>query len=344
VPQTHQQQYGKPNPQPKSLGSKAKPLIPGVSSVLLLVALFILCQKAVFADHVANNETGKNKPHIAILYPTVSKQHSGMYDQFISGITSVPGYQFISHRIDKNTSTESVEQWSKQQDIEGYIALGQTTYKLLDSMDSEKPLIAGGMVATPPGISGISLSGDPEAFFRQLQLFNPNINRVFFVYSQPNNGWLIKRARKISKKYNIEFVPLQVDNLKQATFQYKIILKSVRPKTDAIWIPLDNIAPMDILLPDILQTSWDKHITVFSNNMLHVRRGTLFALYPDHEKQGRRLVALLQRHLENNNTPSLLYPSVDFKTAINIRTATHLDLRYSKKMIKTFNKVFPSYK
>lgn len=306
---------------------------------LLLITVFLLSQQAALADH-----SNEKEPHIAILYPTVSKQYSSMFDQFISGITSVPGYSFISHRVDKSTSVDDIKTWSDNNNIDGYIALGQTTYRLLKPLDDERPLIAGGMVATPPGISGISMSGDPEAFFRQLQLFNPNINRVFFIYSYANNGWLIPRARKISKKYNVEFIPLQVENLKQATLQYKIILKSVRSKTDAIWIPLDNIAPMNILLPDILQTSWDKHITVYSNNMLHVRRGTLFALYPDHEKQGRRLVALLQRHLENKNTPSLLYPSVDFKTAVNIRTATHLDMRYSKKMIKTFDKVFPSYK
>ena len=311
---------------------------------ILFTLLIFGLQQPAHAEHAENDHTDNSKPHIAILYPTVSKQYSGMFDQFIKGIKSVPGYQFISYRIEKSTSTEDIRQWSKEQDIDAYIALGQTTYKLIESLSSKLPLIAGGMVATPPGISGISLSGDPEAFFRQLQILNPNINRVFFVHSKQNNGWLTERARKVSRKYNIEFVPLQVDDFKQATFQYKIVLKSVQPKTDAIWIPLDNIAPMDILLPDILQTSWDKHITVFSNNILHVRRGTLFALYPDHEKQGRRLVALLQRHLENSNTPALLYPSVDFKTAVNIRTATHLDMRYNKDMVKSFDRVFPSYK
>lgn len=307
---------------------------------ILIISLFLLFySSASIADHDINH-----KPSIGVLYPTVSKQYSGMFEQYINGIKTINGFNFITYRIDAETTQDDIKNWSKENSIEGYIALGQTTYKLIDGLDVEQPLIAGGMVATPPGISGISLSGDPEAFFRQLQLLNPNINRVFFIYSQANNGWLIQRARDISKKYNIEFVPLQVENIKQATMQYNIILKSVRSRTDAIWLPLDNIAPMDILLPAILQVSWDKHITVFSNNLQHVKRGALFALYPDHDKQGRRLVALLQRHLENKNTPALLYPSVDFKTAVNIRTSTHLGMRYSKKMIKSFDQIFPSYK
>jgi len=314
-------------------------VLPHLHSPLFILLLLFFYSSTSTADH-----NDQHKQNIAVLYPTVSKQYSGMFEQYINGIKSITNFQFITYRVEASTTQEDIKNWSKENKIEGYIALGQTTYRLVDGLDTEQPLIAGGMVATPPGISGISLSGDPEAFFRQLQLLNPNINRVFFIYSKINNGWLVKRAREISKKYNIEFVPLQVENIKQASMQYSIILKSVRSRTDAIWIPLDNIAPMNILLPVILQVSWDQHITVFSNNMQHVKRGALFALYPDHDKQGRRLVALLQRHLENKNTPALLYPSVDFKTAVNIRTATHLDMRYSKKMIETFDQIFPSYK
>lgn len=305
--------------------------------VFLLPAL--LPVQNVIAEHAPGD-----LPAVGILYPTVSKQYSGMFEQYLNGIQSIQDFRFFSYRITASTTEDDINKWIEENQLKAFIALGQTTYRLLDNLDSDKPLIAGGMVATPPGISGISLSGDPEAFFRQLQLLNPGINRVFFVYSEKNNGWVIERARKVSRKYNIEFVPLRVKSIKQATLQYKVILQSVQSDTDALWIPLDDIAPLDILLPDILQVTWDKHITVFSNNMQHARRGTLFALYPDHEKQGRRLVALLKRHLENPNTPKLLYPSVDFKTAVNIRTATHLGLRYSKKMLQSFDQIFPAYK
>lgn len=307
--------------------------------LITIIGLLSFYQSPVLANH-------KNaKPlEIAILYPTVSKQYSGMFERLIDGITSIPGFHFNTFRINANTSAAAVKQWSKKHKIAGYIALGQSTYKLLETMKTDLPLIAGGMVATPPGITGISLSGDPEVFFRQLQLLNPDITRIFFVYSKKNNGWLIPRARKVSQKYDIEFVPLQVRNVKQATLQYNIVLQSVRPRTDAIWIPLDNVAPIDILLPEILQVSWNKHITVFSNNILHARRGALFALYPDQYKQGRRLVALLHRHLNRKHKRAELYPSVDLKTAVNVRTATHLDMRYSREMIKKFDQIYPAYK
>ncbi len=306
---------------------------------MLVLLLSISIHPFAFA-----NTQNKALTNIAVLYPTVSQQYSHMFNQLIAGINSVPGYRFISYRVNQNTTEEDVKKWGHSLNIKGYIALGQTTYKLAENLAADVPIIGGGMVATPPNISGISLSGDPEAFFRHLQLIAPNIDRVFFVHSQKNNGWLTQRARKISKKYNIEFIPLVVENFKQASFQYKIVLKSVQKKTDAIWIPLDNVAPLNILLPEILQVAWDKQITVFSNNLLHVRRGALFALYPDSYKQGRRLVALLQRYLDRPNSPPYLYPTVDFKIGVNIKTATHLNMRYSREMIKKFDKVFPSYK
>ncbi len=135
-----------------------------------------------------------------------------------------------------------------------------------------------------------------------------------------------------------------VENLKQATLQYNVVLQSVRARTDAIWIPLDNVAPLDLLMPVILQAAWDKHITVFSNNILHASRGVLFALYPDTNKQGRRLVSVLRTHLENKKTVPQLYPSVDFKVAVNMRAAAHLEMNYSEDMVKTFDQVFPAYK
>jgi len=307
---------------------------------LYVISILLLFNYRIALAEQNNHQTAR----IAILFPTVSEQYSHMFENLIDGIKSVPGYEFISYRIDNESTPEHLNQWHKQNNITGFIALGQTTYKLVQSINSRLPLITGGMVSAPPGINGISLSGDPEAFFRHLQLLNPGVNRVFYIYSKRNNGWLIDKARKISQKYNIEFVSLEVKDYKQATLQYKIILNSIQPVTDALWLPLDNIAPLNILLPEILKTSWDKHITVFSNNLQHTRRGTLFSLYPDHYKQGRRLVALLQRKLDNPNSPAVLLASVDLKIALNTRTAAHLNMSFNKEMTDNFDQLYPSHK
>ena len=307
------------------------------------ILLFIVIMLSILYQSKANAEHGNNEtPRIAVLFPTVSEEHSQMFDKITEGIRSVAGYNFIPYRVTNKSNTEHLKSWSAENHINGYIALGQTTYKLVVSTNSPLPLITGGMVSAPPGINGISLSADPEAFFRHLQLLNPNVNRIYYIYSQRNNGWLTEQARKVSKKYNIEFIALEVNDIKEATLQYKIILKSIQSKTDALWLPLDNVAPLDFLLPEILKIAWNKHITVFSNNLQHTRRGTLFSLYPDHYKQGRRIVALLQRNLENNKLKPILLASVDLKIAFNIRTASHFGMQFSKEILDKFDQIYPA--
>ncbi|MDH5572425.1 MAG: hypothetical protein OEY89_11715 [Gammaproteobacteria bacterium] len=300
--------------------------------------LFMFMMTSVFAGSQYNNLA-----EIAVLYPTVSKEHNDMFVEYIEGIRSVPGYNFKPLRITDDLDLGELRQWSKKNNIKGYIALGQTTYKLVVSLKSAAPLIAGGMVSTPPGINGISLSADPQAFFNKLQLLTPKVSRVFYVYSQFNNGWLIDRARNESEKYGINFVALKVDDVMQATMQYKIILESMKQGADALWIPLDNVVPMKILLPNILQTAWNKNFTVFSNNLQHTRRGTLFSLFPDHYREGRRLVALLEQRLIDNTKAAVLLPSVDLKLAVNTRTSSHLGMHFSQEMIMGFDQVYPSH-
>lgn len=309
-----------------------------IKNLLIFILLVICLTTNSFAD-----STPDNLSKIAVLYPTVSKEHNEMFLKYIEGITSISGYNFIPLRITDKITVQGLSQWSIKNKIKGYIALGQTTYKLVISLKTDLPLIAGGMVSTPPGINGISLSADPQAFFNRLQLLAPRINRVFYVYSQFNNGWLIERARKESDKYGIEFVSLRVNDVMQATKQYKSILKSMKTETDALWIPLDNVTPMNLLLPNILQTAWDKNFTIFSNNLQHTRRGTLFSLFPDHYREGRRLVALLEQRLIDNTKQAVLLPSVDLKIAVNIRTAHHLSMRFNKEMISKFDLIYPSH-
>jgi len=314
------------------------------SSVSGVFVLYLLILIVAFWPGRVQAEADQQHPRVALLYPTVSQQYSSMFEQLIDGITSVQGYDFIVKRVDEQSSADALEEWASNNDIRAYIALGQTTYHLAESLHENLPLIAGGMVATPPGVTGISLTADPEAFFRHLQVVNPEVRRVFFIYSKQNNGWMIANCRTASKQFGIEFVPLEIENLQEAVIQYQTVLRSIRSSSDALWIPLDNMAPMDILLPEILHTSWDSRITVFSNNLAHARRGVLFALFPDHYRQGRRLVSLLAQRLENNKQSALLLSTVNLKIAVNLRTASHLGLKFNRELVDGFDQVYPAYR
>lgn len=280
---------------------------------------------------------------IAILFPDVSEVHGHLFQGLIEGIQSVPGYEFNVFRVDEATTRNDILAHIHEKNIAGIIALGQTSYKLAESLNSTMPVVAGGMVVTPPGVSGISLTADPEAFFRNLQILSPGIVRVHLVYTDTSLGWLMDKITGTSEKYGIKVQSYRAENAREAIGLYKTIYETIQGDREAVWLPLDNVVPYNILLPGLLQMAWEKNVTVFSNNIQHARQGVLFALYPDHYKQGRRLVSILAQHLDNQSAGDILLTSVDVKVAVNIRTAGHLNQKYSRPILEKIDQIYPAY-
>jgi putative ABC transport system substrate-binding protein len=73
-----------------------------------------------------------------------------------------------------------------------------------------------------------------------------------------------------------------------------------------------------------------------------VPRGVLFALYPDNEAMGRSLGKLAMRRISNNSSNGGIKPLKDLKFAINLRTADHLGLSFSKEQESEFDLTFPA--
>lgn len=97
-----------------------------IKNLLIFILLVICLTTNSFAD-----STPDNLSKIAVLYPTVSKEHNEMFLKYIEGITSISGYNFIPLRITDKITVQGLSQWSIKNKIKGYIALGQTTYNSL---------------------------------------------------------------------------------------------------------------------------------------------------------------------------------------------------------------------
>ncbi|MEZ5575793.1 MAG: hypothetical protein R3F44_09205 [Candidatus Competibacteraceae bacterium] len=80
---------------------------------------------------------------------------------------------------------------------------------------------------------------------------------------------------------------------------------------------------------------------VFSNSLLHVNRGVLFAPYPDHIALGHRLAELASRALRTPNTPSSIEVLRAVKRALNLKIAAHLDLDIHRNTERKFDLVLP---
>ena len=129
-------------------------------------------------------------------------------------------------------------------------------------------------------------------------------------------------------------------NVMENAQYYQRILSGLG-KGDALWLLQRDSSLKDRnVLANILERAWLQDFVVFSNNPSHVKKGALFAMYPDNKALGAtlgRLVLGLEKG-ESNTVAAL----ESLQVAVNMRTAEHLQLGISRTQREQFDLVFPS--
>ncbi|QKQ28049.1 ABC transporter substrate binding protein [Candidatus Reidiella endopervernicosa] len=278
---------------------------------------------------------------VAVIYPDVSAPYSQVFEKIIEGIERHPGITVVAHRLSNGDATQRADDWLSSQNATAIIALGQQSHKVARDLKPDIPVIVGATLIAPNGLSGVSLAADPEAFFSRLGSLTPPVRRVFTVYNRKQSGWLIERAAKLARKYDIELISKEAESSREAVLQYNAVLDMVRDGEDALWLPLDQVAPGKTILPSILKQAWQKRLVVFSSNPSHTRKGTLFALFPDHRGLGLRLAEIVVDSIRNPNRGPVLEPLKALKIAVNMRTASHLGVNYNSRLREQISLTFP---
>lgn len=178
-----------------------------------------------------------------------------------------------------------------------------------------------------------SLAPDPALLFARLKSFMPGAKRVIVVYDPKQNEWLIRLAKDAAKAQGLELVALDADDLKTAVRRYQDVMGSMNGRRDVLWLPQDSTTVEESA---VLREAWNQSFVVFSSNVVHVRRGALFSLYPDNTEMGRFLAGAALASLQGNGAPQRGIQTLkQVLTAVNTRTAEHLgiDLRASQQRI-----------
>lgn len=279
---------------------------------------------------------------LAVVYPELSSAYARVFDTIISGVGQVEGVSVLEKRLAATDDATTVQAWLRDNEVSGVICLGQRGHELAERMDIAIPVVVGAALLSPNGVTGISLAAEPEQFFERLGSLTPPVTRVFTVYSESNTGWLMERARTAARRHGIELDARVAGDVREAAQEYRAILELARDSQDAIWIPLDTVAPDRAVLPKILEAAWRHRLVVFSNNPAHVQRGVLFSLFPDHEGLGRQLAEMAIDLNRQPDAPPRVVPLSELKVAVNVRTASHLGMLYTPSQRERFALVFPS--
>jgi putative tryptophan/tyrosine transport system substrate-binding protein len=275
---------------------------------------------------------------ISVLYPESAPAFVKLYQTIVDGMAQAADVRLQSRAISDKDSPEEIRAWVNANQSQVAIVLGDVPPALVASL--AVPMIRGADALNDNTQPGVSLASSPAKMFDRLHQIKPDIERVFVLYRPQSSGWLIAAARAAAREQGLELAGTACEDAQQASAAIARILQQARPGKDAVWLTLDPVVPLNQLLPVLLRESWDKHLVLFSNNPVDVAKGALFALYPDYPAMGRQLAERAKRQTAK---PSLSGPeaSEHLRGAFNTRTASHLGIEPSDRVLKSFDRTFP---
>ena len=277
----------------------------------------------------------------SLLVPKTSGAAKMIYDQVISGVTSHPELDVKIIELKPDSTAEQIDRRIQKQGSALLIALGNKSYRLSDSLSVPTTVIAGGISGKPNGIPTLSLTGDPAPTLKRLKELMPEVTQLRLVYNDAVNGWWYRRAQEIAADFDITVTGYQATDLKEGVKLYEKLLDDAEHGVTAVWIPLRSIVPSKTILPLLLDKAWSKKLAVISNNPSHTKLGGLIAVFPDHQKMGKQLAEFAIQHHQNGNAPQIIGTHA-LRTAINVRTSSHIGIRLSAKDLESYDRIFPA--
>lgn len=268
---------------------------------------------------------------VAVIYPELGEPYRSVFRQIVDGIERGAALDVVRISLDKSMTPKDLEAQLDARKAGLIIALGRHGLHLAAQLPAKRPVVGGAVLASPTdrphGGALVSLAPDPRRLVEQLRRLAPSVERVHVVYSSAQSQWLVDLASPAAKQAGIELMPVQTEDLRSALKAFHEIMASARVGRDAIWLPQDShVLDEQVVLPFVLQKAWDRSILVFSSTLGHVRRGALFALYPDNERMGEQLATSANALLEPQKVRPEIEPVSELKLALNTRTASHLGL------------------
>lgn len=289
---------------------------------------------------------GGAKGSIAVIYPDIGAPYQAVFAKIIEGIEAQSHVRVRSYPIRPNMDGAELNAQLKRSGAKVVIALGRQGLKTASGLDRDIPVVVGGVLSVPTAdnrnLMGISLTPDPTLLFARLKNLLPNVKRVIVVYDPQHNEWLIKLAREVAKAQGLELVAQEARDLASAARLYEAAFVTADGRRDAVWLPHDATTVEEgTILPLVLKESWSRGVAFFSSSYLHVKKGALFALYPNNLELGRTLANSALGVLAGESRKPGMLPLREMHMAINLRTASHIGLNLSYQQQRSFDYIFP---
>lgn len=304
-----------------------------------------LCLLALGLSSFLSAAVGADSPVLVVLYPEVPQPYRTVFADLISGIEQRSRMARVqSYALAEDVDPRTLKPRLESQGANVVITLGRAATHAYEASGLAVPQVIGALDLSPqtrPAASGISLSVDPVLLFSTLKRLAPQIKRVVVVYNPDRDRWIIDRAGQVTSAHQLTLLPLKASGLRESAQHFLEILNTANPDTDSIWLPMDSqIVDPEVILPVIIEQSWQRRLVVFSSNLMHVNLGVLFALYPDNQALGRQLAEMALQVAQDPSAKPGIEPLRAVKRALNLRVAAHLGLAVDRETERQFELIF----
>ncbi len=285
-----------------------------------------------------------DSPAIAVIYPQLPDPYRTIFAEIVSGIHSGTQLEVKEYTLNKQSQPGTLQEWLNTGRYGALIVLGQRALELVKAANPKVPIIAGAVKIVPahnPGVSAINLTAAPDRLFDLLQRLTPRTQRVHVIYDPAQQDWLIALGKQAAAERGLELVRHEAQDLHSIAQRYNELFASHPGPGDALWLPTEDNAGQEVLLTEVLEQLWRHGWPAFSSNPVLVKRGMLFALYPDNRTMGISLGKLATQRTTEHSEAVTVLPATDLLSAINLRTAEHLNLPIKAEQRQDFDLVFP---
>lgn len=312
-------------------------LLPG-----LMLGLLLIMAPGARADE----QPAAPADTIAVLFPDVGAPYRKVFLDIVAGVEQQAPGKVSAIALAPGLGPAELQRRLKRDGSRGVIALGRQGLKMAEALDGSLHIVVGGIGALPEPERwrGISLMPDPALLFSWLKALVPGVKRVLVVHHPVQSAMAVRLAREAARVHGLELVTFEAYDLAGAVRRYEALFAQADGRRDALWLPQDAVTVDErTILPLVLRESWHRNLPIFSTSMLHVKKGVLFALYPDNIALGRELATLAQAPAAAPPAappPPGLQPLRAVRMAFNTRTAGHLGLDVDAVQ-HPFDAIFP---
>lgn len=273
------------------------------------------------------------------IYQEAPTPYQEAFKQMLDGIAHTSNMPVFQKKITTTTSQEEFQGWLTEGRDKDVVLLGLKALNFYEqSGQNQSNIFLTGVNALPGQVPlpGISLAIDPMLYLRTLRELLPNIQHVVAYYNIQEEPWAAL-VRKAAQNVHLDIETIGVTDAFDLARQLAKTFKTLDPRTTALWFSGNTIQLNDELIYSyVLEQTWDRGIAVFSDMIVHVKRGFLFAIYPDYTEIGHELGTLIQQRAQITG----LQFSHTSRLAFNLRTARHLGLTVSDNLIQ---RAYPLY-